>query len=325
MLRLLRAGADEGRAVVMVTHEAGRRGDRRPRPAPRDGRLVGRRDARGRAAPALRACARGAHAARRAGDRSPRRSSSAPALTVGYGLATGFDRAADAAGLPDVIARFDASAAPTVDERVRALPNLAAALLPLRAPRTPSCSPSGHFTRPRRGRHVVLGGRRGYEIVDGRDVSRRRPGEVVVERGLAREWDLHVGRHARVGHRHGRAADRRHRDLARQRRLPAGHAPRASTSPRRRSASGSASCPTTPTSRCCGSTTRARPTSRSRRRGRSSFGLGKLQFVTREGVRVLLSQAAGIVISLLVAFSLVALSRPGRCSPRARTPRSSGG
>jgi len=38
-----------------------------------------------------------------------------------------------------------------------------------------------------------------------------------------------------------------------------------------------------------------------------SFGLGKLEFVTREGVRVLLSQAAGIVISLLVAFSLVAL------------------
>ena len=42
-----------------------------------------------------------------------------------------------------------------------------------------------------------------------------------------------------------------------------------------------------------------------------SFGLGKLQFVTREGVRVLLSQAAGIVISLLVAFSLVALVAAG--------------
>ena len=35
VLRLLRAGADEGRAVVMVTHEAGRDRDRRPRPAPR--------------------------------------------------------------------------------------------------------------------------------------------------------------------------------------------------------------------------------------------------------------------------------------------------
>ena len=42
-----------------------------------------------------------------------------------------------------------------------------------------------------------------------------------------------------------------------------------------------------------------------------SFGLGRLEFVTREGVRVLLSQAAGIVISLLVAFSLVALLAAG--------------
>ena len=42
-----------------------------------------------------------------------------------------------------------------------------------------------------------------------------------------------------------------------------------------------------------------------------SFGLGRLQFVTREGVQVLLSQAAGIVISLLIAFSLVALVAAG--------------
>src|SRR5204863_4263944 len=42
-----------------------------------------------------------------------------------------------------------------------------------------------------------------------------------------------------------------------------------------------------------------------------SFGIGRLQFITRAGVRVLLSQAAGIVISLLVAFSLVALLAAG--------------
>ena len=42
-----------------------------------------------------------------------------------------------------------------------------------------------------------------------------------------------------------------------------------------------------------------------------SFGLGRLEFVTREGVRVLLGQAAGIVISLLIAFSLVALVAAG--------------
>ena len=43
----------------------------------------------------------------------------------------------------------------------------------------------------------------------------------------------------------------------------------------------------------------------------TSFGIGSLSFVTREGVRILLSEAAGIVISLLVAFSLVALLAAG--------------
>ena len=38
-----------------------------------------------------------------------------------------------------------------------------------------------------------------------------------------------------------------------------------------------------------------------------SYGLQGLQFVTRSGVRVLLSQAAGIVIDLLVALSVIAL------------------
>ncbi len=42
-----------------------------------------------------------------------------------------------------------------------------------------------------------------------------------------------------------------------------------------------------------------------------AFGLGKLQFITRTGVQILLSQAAGIVISLLIAFSLVALVAAG--------------
>ena len=39
----------------------------------------------------------------------------------------------------------------------------------------------------------------------------------------------------------------------------------------------------------------------------TSYGLRGLRFVTRSGVRVLLDQAAGIVIDLLVALSLIAL------------------
>ena len=47
------------------------------------------------------------------------------------------------------------------------------------------------------------------------------------------------------------------------------------------------------------------------RRGRVRSAIGGLQFITRDGVRVLLDQAAGIVIALLVAFSLVALVAAG--------------
>ena len=42
-----------------------------------------------------------------------------------------------------------------------------------------------------------------------------------------------------------------------------------------------------------------------------SFGLRDLRLVTRDGVRILIGQAAGIVIALLVAFSLVAVATAG--------------
>ena len=46
------------------------------------------------------------------------------AITVGYGLATGFDRSVRAAGLPDEIARFEPRSAADVDARVRGLAKL---------------------------------------------------------------------------------------------------------------------------------------------------------------------------------------------------------
>src|SRR3954453_8103640 len=48
------------------------------------------------------------------------------AITVSYGLGTGFERTARRAGLPDVIVRFDPRAVTDLDRRVRALPNLRA-------------------------------------------------------------------------------------------------------------------------------------------------------------------------------------------------------
>jgi ABC-type lipoprotein release transport system permease subunit len=215
--------------------------------------------------------------------------------TVGYGLATGFDRAADQAGLPDVIARFDPESRATLDERVRALPNLAARSYRFERTNVPLWA-NGHHNH-RGATHVVMGGRRGYLVVEGRDLSG--PGEVVVERGLAREWDLTVGDRIDVGRREGQrivgisvSPDNVAYPLARAARVympgsgPVNVALLWLNDP----------------SKADVTLTQARSV---------SFGLGRLEFVTREGVRVLLGQAAGIVISLLVAFSLVALLAAG--------------
>jgi ABC-type antimicrobial peptide transport system permease subunit len=230
------------------------------------------------------------------------------ATTVGYGLSTGFDRAARDADLPDVVARFDRERRSTLDERVRALPNLAARSYRRELTNFRMADNAGHFLR--RGTvQIVLGGRRGYAITSGHDLSPR-PGEVVIERGLAREWDLLPGdRLAVEGFGDLRVAgvalspDNVAFPLARAARVYVGeqevqdafhftqeirpdiallwlHDP----------------------ARVDITLAQARVT---------SFGLGSLSFVTRDGVRVLLSEAAGIVISLLVAFSLVALLGAG--------------
>ena len=217
-------------------------------------------------------------------------------VTVGYGLATGFDRAADQAGLPDVIARFDPESRETLDERVRALPNLAARSYRFERTNVGLWAAGRHNHRG--AVHVVMGGRRGYLIAEGRDLSG--PGEVVVERGLAREWDLSVGDRLAVGRPDDArvvvgisvSPDNVAYPLARAARVYVAGDARPNV----------ALLWLNDPSKADVTLTQARSV---------SFGLGRLEFVTREGVRVLLSQAAGIVISLLVAFSLVALLAAG--------------
>jgi hypothetical protein len=215
---------------------------------------------------------------------------------VGYGLATGFDRAAAQADLPDVIARFDEEPLSSLDERVRALPNLAARSYRWERNNVPLAA-RGHFTH-RGAFELVLGGRRGYQILEGRDLAR--PGDLVVEQGLAREWDLHVGDTVFAGRPRrlvgiASAPDNVAFPLAGAARvyaLDSDHDARPNV----------ALLWLNDPSKADVTLTQARSV---------SFGLGRLEFVTREGVRVLLSQAAGIVISLLVAFSLVALLAAG--------------
>jgi len=222
------------------------------------------------------------------------------AATVGYGLATGFDRSARAADLPNVIARFDREARETVDARVRALPNLAARSY-RHEEKNVELHANGHDTR-KGVLHIVVGGRRGYTVTGGRDL--RGPDEVVVERGLATEWGLAPGdRMVVFGGWEVRIVG-----VAVE---PDNVAFPLTVTPRVYTSEASWDHPVSVNlallwladpGRADITLTQARAT---------SFGIGGLSFVTRAGIEVLLGQAAGIVISLLVAFSLVALLAAG--------------
>ena len=120
------------------------------------------------------------------------------AVTVAFALATGFDRAAREADLPDVIVRFrTASRAAEIDARVAALPNVAARSYRLEITDVRLCV--GRRALPGRGVEIVRG-RRGYAIVDGRDVDRARANEVVIEqRGRQRVGPAASATMLRVG------------------------------------------------------------------------------------------------------------------------------
>ena len=240
------------------------------------------------------------------------------ATTVGYSLATGFDRAADQADLPDVLARFDPERRRVVDSRVGALPNLQA-----RSYRNEQLNQllEAGAERTRKGAvTAILGGRRGYLVVEGRDLRDGEIGDVVVERGLARQWDLQVGETLDVGD----PRSRRDRDIylgplrvvgiavsPDNVAFPLASAARVYVTEQefvnafgldRRVRPNIALLWLNDPAKADVTLTQARAV---------AFGLGKLQFITRTGVQILLSQAAGIVISLLVAFSLVALVAAG--------------
>ena len=222
------------------------------------------------------------------------------AATLGFGLATGFGRAADDADLAHVIARFDEESRERVDPRVRALPNVVARSYRYEI-RDVGLRAEGHAT----GKallELVLGGRRGYGITAGRDV--RAPGEAVIERGLARDWDLGPGDRIVVGGRFplrvvgvGLEPD----NVA----FPLTVTPRVYALPR----DDPASLPVNVALLWLADPDRADVTLTQARA--TSFGIGGLAFVTRAGVEVLLDQAAGLIIALLVAFSLVALIAAG--------------
>ena len=238
----------------------------------------------------------------------------AAAVTVGYGLGTGFDRAAARAHMPDVIARFDQRDLESVRARVDALPNLASASYVLEERRVHIWQPGGPVITSAQVEGVT-GRRNGYAIVAGRDLSGH-SGEVLVERGLAQERHVEPGDTIRLAAPAGAEAVRRLRvvgvavapdnvayPLASEARVWMPYAAvRAAFAPGQGHPVDEALLWARDRSQLDVMLEQARA---------ASFGVGGLVFVTRSGVRVLIDQAAGIVISLLVAFSLVALAGAG--------------
>ncbi len=227
----------------------------------------------------------------------------AAALVVADSLGSGFDRAAHTADLPDVIVRFNVQPAARVTRRIAALPDVAAYTV-RREVIGVGLATANDFAG--NGSVEIVGpGRRGYAIVAGRDLSGQR-GEVVVERGLATAWNLKLGDRLEID------------GLADQRIVGFSESPdnvsyplavprvyvsqTALLGPRRTPAVNLADIWLRDPANLDEVLVQARAT---------SYGLHGLRFVTRSGVRVLLDQAAGIVIDLLVALSLIALATAG--------------
>jgi ABC-type antimicrobial peptide transport system permease subunit len=228
------------------------------------------------------------------------------AATVSYGLGTGFERTASRADLPDVLARFDDRPAALVDRKLRALPGIEARSY--RRELTGVSLVAGRHWTGKGAVEEVLGRRRGYALVDGRDLTGR-PGEVLVERGLARAWRLGVGDWIDLA------------GLGRKRVVGVVVPPENVAFPlasvahvfvARGAFAGRAATGDEPVnvalvwlrspSAVDEVLTQARET---------SYGLTRLRFVTRDGIRTLIGRAGGIVTALLAAFSVVAVAAAG--------------
>jgi ABC-type lipoprotein release transport system permease subunit len=228
------------------------------------------------------------------------------ALVVSDSLGFGFDRAAKAAHLPDIIVRFNPQSSSRVAQRISALPDIAA--YSLRQEVTSVNLQAGDQFAGNGDVEVVGAGPHGYAIVAGRDLSDRF-GEVVVEKGLADAWGLKLGGTLSIdglGPQRivgfSESPDNVSYPLA----VPRVYVSAAAIASR----FGTQSNPQVNLAeiwlRDPANLNEVLVQARA-----TSYGLQNLRFVTRDGVRILLDQAAGIVIDLLVALSLIALATAG--------------
>jgi ABC-type antimicrobial peptide transport system permease subunit len=229
------------------------------------------------------------------------------AATLVFAVSTAFDRTADRADLADVTARFREQPLSLVRSRVDVLPNIRAAAFRYEANGI-GLEAGGDFVD---GTVVGVqpGGPRGYALVAGHDVTAA--GEIVVEQGLARAWHLRLGTRLTLS---GAAATLTPRIVG-VAVAPDGVAYPLERTPRvygwyddaRRLTGAGAVADAAllwvhDRSQLDVTLAQARA---------ASFGVSDLRFVTRGGYERLIGRAAGLVIALLVAFSLIALAAAG--------------
>jgi ABC-type antimicrobial peptide transport system permease subunit len=229
------------------------------------------------------------------------------AIVVADGLGLGFARSAAAADLPDLIVRFDPEPRAEVARRILSLPDVAG--YATRSETTGVGIRAGRRVRDDAVAEIVgPGRRRGYAVVSGHDLAAR-GNQVLVENAFAERWGLRPGSTLSVS------------GLGPERVVGLVEAPDnvgfplakprfylARTALQARFGAGA-----------LGRVDVAEIWLRNRRyleetlvqARATSFGLRGLQFATRSGVRVIHDQAAGIVIDLLVALSLIALATAG--------------
>ncbi len=227
----------------------------------------------------------------------------AASVVVSDGLGRGFDRAAKAADLPDLIVRFNPESEQRVIKRITALPDVAG--YQTRFELTNVSIDAGGRDRGDAVAEVLSPSRRrGYAIVAGRGLQGS-GAEVLVERAFADAFGLGpggtmyvrgLGRERVVGL--VEAPDNVGYPLAK----PRFYLSRAQIDAR----FGAGANPRVNLAQVWLRDPRYLDEVLVQARA-SSFGLHDIQFATRAGIRVLLDQAAGIVIDLLVALSLIAL------------------
>ncbi len=217
------------------------------------------------------------------------------ALVVSDSLGFGFDRAARASDLPDIIVRFNPQPADRVAQRIAALPDVAA--YTVRTEVTGVGLGSADEFSGDGDVEVIGAGRRGYAIVAGRDVTG--PGQVVVERGLADAWHLALGGALTIN------------GLGTERIVGFSESPDNVSYPLAVPRVYISAQGVGPLAADLADIWLRDPRNLNEvlvQARATSYGLQGLRFVTRSGVHVLLDQAAGIVIDLLVALSLIALA-----------------